>query len=246
MVSHLAAAALWKLVGFEPGLVEVTVPRGGRRSHPEGVVVHWLPVLPPPDVASIAAIPVTSVARTLIDVASVAERDAVEEALDDALRRKLVSLRRLRWRVTELGGSGRKGVTVIRSLLEARDPNSAVPESVFETRLFRVLKEAGFAKPVLQHPVFDGPRPVAVVDFAFPHLRVALEADGYRWHSGRARWEHDLARRNMLTSLGWRVIHITWTDLTLRPGAMINAIQKVIADAALQNGAGQTPTLGGV
>src|SRR5438270_9369463 len=46
---------------------------------------------------------------------------------------------------------------------------------------------------------------IARVDFAFPAAKVAVEADGYRWHSGRAQWQQDLERRNALTNLGWRV-----------------------------------------
>lgn len=237
VASHRAAAALWRLAGFEPGPLEVTVPRDRRRSH-AGIVAHWLPALSPPDVTSVDSIPVTAAARTLIDVASVAPLNMVEEALDDALRRRLVSLPLLRWRLSELGRGGRPGIGAIRSLLAARG-RSGVPESVFETRLLRVLREAGITPPALQHHVREGRRLVAVLDFAFPEARVAIEADGYRWHSGRARWERDLARRNVLTSLGWRVVHVTWTDLTADRAEMVNRIRRVIAGAD-RDGAGRS------
>ena len=231
VVSHRAAAALWELPGFRPGVPEITVPRERRRTRSSGIVVHWAPAIPPPDVTELTAIRVTAPARTLIDLASVAPRDVLEEALDDALRRKLVSLPRLRWRLDDLGRNGRSGIMAFRALLAARDSSSAVPDSVFETRLFRVLRESGLPKPVLQHPVSDEQRLVAIVDFAFPSARVAIEAEGYRWHSGRLRWEHDLARRNMLTALGWRVIHVTWSDISSNRGALIQRIQKVMTEA---------------
>lgn len=229
LVSHRAAAALWKLPGFDPGPIEITVPRGRHRRHAGGTVAHRLPPLPQADVARVDAIPVTAVARTLIDVAFAASRETLEEALDDALRRKLVSLSRLRWRLSELSQSGRPGIAAMRDVLAARDPSCAVPESVFETRLLRALRSARLPAPVLQHQVRDARRVVAVVDFAFPAARLAVEADGYRWHSGRARWEQDLARRNTLTSLGWRVIHITWADLTTRRTETIHRIEKALA-----------------
>ena len=53
---------------------------------------------------------------------------------------------------------------------------------------------------------------MAIVDFAYPDIKLAIEAEGYRWHSSRARWERDLERRNELTALGWRVIHVTWAE----------------------------------
>jgi very-short-patch-repair endonuclease len=164
----------------------------------------------------------------LLDVAAVASSDLVEEALDDALRRKLVSLSRLRWRLSEIGRSGRPGVALLRSLVDARTSTTAVPQSVFETRLLRVLKDAGLPEPVVQHEIRDRGRLVGVVDLAFPEIRLAIEAEGYRWHAGRLRFERDLARRNSLTALGWRVIHVTWADLTDRGEATIQAMVRAM------------------
>lgn len=176
-------------------------------------------------------IPVTTPARTLIDVAAVSPPLAVEEALDDALRRKLVSIPRLRWRLEELNARGRSGITVIRRLLDVRDGLGRVPESVFETRLLRAMHAAGL-RPVLQHEVRARGRLVAIIDFAFPDVKVAIEADGFRWHSGRARWDIDRARRNELTLLGWRIIHVTWTEFARDPESVIDSIRRALVDVA--------------
>jgi very-short-patch-repair endonuclease len=166
--------------------------------------------------------------RTLIDIASVAARDEVEEALDDALRRGIVSISRLRWRLDGLGG-GRTGVGKMRALIDARDPSTAIPESVLERKVLRMLRGAGLPQPLLQHQIRKGGRLVAVVDFAYPELRLAIEADGYRWHSGRARWKRDRRRGNNLTLLGWRVIHVTWDNLLDRSDAVVDLIRRVLA-----------------
>ncbi|MGZ4209619.1 MAG: endonuclease domain-containing protein [Actinomycetota bacterium] len=84
-------------------------------------------------------------------------------------------------------------------------------------------------RPEIQYPVRDGAHLVAVVDFAFPSDLVAIEADGYRWHSGRARFQNDRARRNRLTTLGWRVIHVTWQDLLEQPRAVVEVIRRTLA-----------------
>jgi hypothetical protein len=219
-ISHRAGAALVRLAGFEQELVELTVPKS-RRGQGPGIVHRNL--LLAVDRTAINGIPVTTTARTLIDIATVSPREAVEEALDDALRRRMVSLARLRWRFEEIGRKGRPGVAMMRALLDAR-MTAAVPQSVFETRLLRTIERSGLPRPVLQYPVRDGSRLVAVVDFAFPTELIAIEADGYRWHSGRARWEHDLKRRNRMTALGWRVIHVTWTELLQQPQSVIDSI----------------------
>jgi very-short-patch-repair endonuclease len=231
LISHRAAAELWSFPGFEPNILEVTIPRDQQPRHVRGVIVHRSRALPIADRTIIDRIPVTTAARTLIDAASLTPQEMLEEALDDALRRGLVSVPRLRWRLSELGHSGRAGITAIRALVASYDGSSAVPESVFERRLLRAMTAGNLPKPVLQHRVKEDGRVVAIVDFAFPSVRVAIEADGYRWHSGRARWKRDLARRNVLTSLGWRVVHITWSDLTANREEMIRRIGIVVAEA---------------
>jgi very-short-patch-repair endonuclease len=232
IVSHRAAAALWVLPGFRPGPIEIIVPRSRRRASMPGVVVRRLAPIPPADRTVLDAIPVTTPPRTLIDIAAEVPPDIVEEALDDAIRRGLVSLARLRWRLSELARSGRPGISTIRALAAERDPGACVPQSVFETRLLRILNKSSLPTPIIQHRVADRGRLVAVVDFAFPSFRVAVEADGYRWHSGRMRWQHDLTRRNALTALGWRVVHVTWIELASEPDRVVDAIRRVLTETA--------------
>jgi len=229
VVSHLAAAALWRLAGFEPGPIEITVPRGRRRA--ELGVVHRN-VLFEADVTTLERIPVTTPARTVIDIASVCPPEVVEGAFDDALRRKLISIPRIRWRLAEIeGGGGRPGVSLVRSLVQART-KGAVPQSVLETRLLRTMTQAGIPKPETQHKIRDGNGQIAIVDFAFPREKVAVEADGYRWHSGRIQWQKDLARRNRLSSLGWRVLHVTWDDVMNRTDSVIESIVRALGRSA--------------
>ncbi len=228
VVSHRSAAALRKLPGFDGGPVELSVPNG--RGRCRGFTVHRM-FLPMVDVTVAHGIPVTTTARTLIDLASVEPASVVEEALDDALRRQLVSLARLRWRVDELAKCGRPGIAAIRPLLDARGTGVSVPQSVFERRLLRLLAKSGLSMPITQHEVRVGRRLVAIIDFAFPEVRLGIEADGYRWHSGRLRWEHDLVRRNALTALGWRVLHVTWDDVARRPGETVQGIKAAFAQA---------------
>lgn len=229
VASHRAAAAVWRLASFDPGPIDLIVPRGCKGPL-RGTIHRPLP-MPAVDIAVHEGIPVTAPERTLIDVAGVVPRDAVEEALDDALRRRLTTIARLRWRLDGLSRQGRPGIAAIRALVEERDPKTPVPESVFETRLLRALRRARLPEPVPQHEVHLPGGLSAFVDFAYPAARLAIEADGYRWHSGRIRWEHDRARRNELTLLGWRVIHVTWDDLHREPHAVVEAVRAALAQA---------------
>jgi len=222
VVSHIAAAALWGLVGFEPGRVEVSVPRMQRRAREHHI--HHPIALARGDVTTLDGIPVTTVSRTLIDLAGCVEPHVLEEALDDALRRGLVRVAQLRRRLDASGRAGRRGSRLLGEMIEVRAGYGRVPESVFETRLLRVLRAAGLPVPSLQHAIGR-----YRVDFAYPERRVAIEADGFRWHSSRARWDRDLARRNALALLGWTVIHVTWPQLRHRPEEVVDAARAALA-----------------
>lgn len=233
--SHLAAGGLWRLSNFGSGAIEIGVPRGRRVRRP-GITVHQVRALLTADLTVVDAIPVTSPTRTLIDLSSVAPIEAVEEAMDDALRRGLTSIARLRWRLAGLQRSGRAGVGVVRELVDARGGGDAIPQSVIETKFLRTLVQAGLPLPARQYRVRQRGRVLAVVDFAYPRARLAIEVDGYRWHSGRARWEYDLARRNRLTAIGWRVIHLTSRGLDHRPHHVVHMVAEALSASAQKSG----------
>jgi len=223
--SHLAAAGLGELAGFSDGALELSVERG-RRVRLPGVVVHEVAELTAIDVTEVDAIPCTTPTRTLLDLAGVASENRLEEALDDALRRGLTSVRRLEWRAEQLGR--RPGLPMIRRLLAVRKDAGAVPQSVLETRLLRLLGRARLPRPICQYQVKERGRLLAVVDAAYPDLKIAIEADGYRWHSSRARWEHDLNRSNELMRRGWRVIHVTANALRDSPEQVVRTITEAL------------------
>jgi very-short-patch-repair endonuclease len=79
-----------------------------------------------------------------------------------------------------------------------------------------------------EYKVWDGGEFVARVDFCFPDSKVIIEADGFRWHSGRRAWQRDRERRDQLTSMGWRVIQATWNDLTKNPDRLVERVREML------------------
>ncbi|HJT38096.1 MAG TPA: DUF559 domain-containing protein [Actinomycetota bacterium] len=88
------------------------------------------------------------------------------------------------------------------------DRARGVTESSLETRALRSLLRAGLPRPVMQYRIGR-----YRVDFAYPAARVAIECDGYRYHSSRQRFDADRARDLALTREGWRVLRVTWFDV---------------------------------
>jgi len=107
--------------------VEVTVPRNRNRPRRSDVIIHWLKEpIPPEDITTIDGIPVTKPARTLLDLCTVEPVEVIERCLDDALRRRLVSLPFLdRWLQLPVNKRHR-GHRVLRRLVDARATTPAM------------------------------------------------------------------------------------------------------------------------
>lgn len=212
VASHRAAAALWRLPGIEPAPLEVMVGRERWHRLP-GVMCHQSVELSSAERTSVGAVPVTTIERTVFDLARYVTIRRLEEAVDDALRRGLTTMDHLIEKFATFARPGRRGLTRIRAVLAMRDPAAALPESVQERRLVRLLERHGLPRPTLQFEIRDRNRVLARVDAAYPDRRIAIEYDSYMFHGGRRKHEVDLARRNRLEALGWRVLHATAADI---------------------------------
>lgn len=225
VASHRSAAALWGLRGVERPPIDVTVPgQSGRRL--AGVVVHRSAGLEAHDVIRRLGIPVTTPGRTLLDLGAVAPR-LVEAAMEDALFRGLVSEAALRRVLDRAGTHGRNGTAVLRDLLDRREPGRAPTESPLEDELVRLLRRHGLPEPVRQHPVALGAGREARIDLAYPELRLGIEADGRRWHSGRADFERDRARANRLAAHGWTMLRFGPDAIRRRGGTVAAEVRAV-------------------
>jgi very-short-patch-repair endonuclease len=92
----------------------------------------------------------------------------------------------------------------------------------------RLLTRAGLPRPVPQHEIRHRGRLIARVDLAYPDLRIAIEYDSERWHSGRRRRESDAELRNRITAAGWRIVHVTAPELAAGAPTAIAALPGLI------------------
>jgi hypothetical protein len=227
-VSHRAAAALWKLEGVQPGVVELTTT--SRRSDvPKGLILHRTTELARSDCGLRGPLRVTGIVRTLVDLGGVVDAAIVEAAMETGLRRDPELLVRLAARLDALGARGRRGTGVLREILAVRHPDAAPTEGMFETLVERLLRKAGIELPIRQYEVWVDGVLVARIDFAWVARRVGLEPVGYWCHSGRKRFQRGVDRANDLALTGWTIIYVTWEDLVLRPDEFLAKLQKALA-----------------
>jgi very-short-patch-repair endonuclease len=202
-LSHWSAAHVLGLKVPKSELLEATVKTCGR-SPRRDIRLHHGIVLPTSDYHRANGMLVTTAARTLFDMACHLEEEELEIAIDDALRRKLTTLRRLLRQDERCSGRGRPGSTTFRRVLEART-RTRHGDSGLETRIARALRHPAVPSPVPQFRITDRGRFIARVDFAWPEAKVALECESYEFHSGRVEWKLDVTRLNEVAALGWIV-----------------------------------------
>jgi len=219
--SHLTAAALWGLCPA-PTLPHVIVPPGTGNGLPVARV-HRM-VLADEDRTTIGPVPVTRLARTLVDCAAVASGELLRNIVDSALDTDRVRPADIAATFDRMG----RAIRGRRALIEALEPWTApiAPDSPAEARLVRRLRQWNFPEPQRQFQVVDElGRDVGRVDVAWPSCLCGLEYDGGPWHGPR-RIERDEARHQELTRLGWAIVHVDRLDL--RPGD--DRLKREIAD----------------
>ena len=226
--SHLTAGRLWGLDGVDVRTVEVTVPRGRGRRCP-GVVVHRARLWTSADRTVRGGVPVTTAARTLVDLASALDLSELELALEDALRRHLVNPAWLARRLRQVGGQGRKGSKQLRKWVEARFERTQGTDSALEARVLQLIARFGLPRPLVQYEVDDGDWRLGQFDFAYPEHKLALEAHGQRYHLGVERWEEDQRRASTLAAAGWRLIPLTWDAVVRRPKETAAMLRQALA-----------------
>jgi very-short-patch-repair endonuclease len=227
--SHVSAAEVHLLPGRRRDPLEITCPRW-RRAHRKGLTVHETKALELIDISIVDGIPITSVARTLFDLGGTYGKGMVELALENALRRGLVTEAELLATVNRLSRSGRPGGPILRELLAARAPKQRATESEMETRLLQAIRRHELPLPIAQHEVWDGNRRLGRVDFAYPDARVAIEYDSDEFHSGRVPTRRDRARRHELIAASWLPIDVGPTDLGTGGTLTCAAIARALRD----------------
>jgi very-short-patch-repair endonuclease len=218
VLSHRTAGKLHGLDGTPPPVrFDVSVPADRRPRNVPRANVHRT-ALPDEDVGLCRGMPVTSLARTLVDLARTLPIETGSRVIADALRTGRVSVEVLQRRVAALAGC--VGVDRARHALANADPKL---ESVLERELFALLRRAGLS-PIAQYTVTLGGRFVARVDMALPSIRLAIEADGYATHALRPGFERDREKVALLQLAGWSTLSFTATQIRQRPDWVVSIV----------------------
>jgi very-short-patch-repair endonuclease len=229
-ISHLSAGRLRELpVPMEPSTVEVTIPfdDGGRRF--DGVIVHRTRLPFSIDVITLDdGLPITSLARTVFDLASCLRPNRLEHVIQTAMIHHGLTADEFWACYQPLARHGVRGLRVLRRTMAKLMDDQPTPQSKLEAMTAQLLTRHGVSGFRRQYrpPWYDGIR--GIVDFAHPQAKVVLETDGRSWHATTQAMAEDRRRDRLAAAHGWTVLRVVASELAVRPESTVDEIRSVV------------------
>lgn len=224
-LSHVHAAVVWRLLPpwVETSLIptHVTVPPGSGKGRRPRILIHRSR-LPRTEVEVEDAIPITSVARTVLDLAEVRGTRELERLVDQAITNGQVTVAKLH--AVTASHPGRHGAAAVRRLLATAERFDSLTQSELEEAFAGLVRAGGLGSPALNR-LIDGMK----IDAIWRAERVAVELDGYRWHRTRHRQEADRDREARLRRLGWFPVRYSARQVFDQPLIVIADLAAVLA-----------------
>jgi hypothetical protein len=224
VLSHRSAAALWGIRGASGGMVDVTTPT---KTRSRGNLRRHFAVLPADEVTTRDGIPITTVPRTLFDMAADHSVDVVEHGLRESERLRLydaLSLEHLLQRYPR-----RKGARTVRECLRRRrELPPGISREALEARFLVFLDRFGLPRPRLNAWITLGPHRYQV-DCLWPEQKVIVELDGYETHGTWSAFQSDRDRDRRLLAAGYRGPRVTWHHLDETPGEIAADLRTLLA-----------------
>jgi hypothetical protein len=219
-LSHRSAAALHGIRPDNRPKTDVTLPSRSARSRP-GIDVHASMTLTEADLTNVYGIPCTSLARTLLDLAEVIDRQGLERALDQAEVLRIFHLRALEDVLAR--AAGRRGAGVLRDVLAKYD-GPTLTEKELEERFLAFCRAAGLPKPGVNVWITLDGGVAYKADFIWREARLIVETDGWGTHGTRRAFEEDRRRDRRLSLTGWTVVRFTWRDVEREPAEVTETL----------------------
>lgn len=222
VLSHRSAAELWRLLPRSNRPIDLTRPttfrsRAGIRGH--------CAVLPADEITVVEGIPVTDVARTLLDVAAVAGRVRAEAACNEAEVQGLTGKRSVPDLLARY--PGKRGTAILREIFGDDESIRGITRRGLEERFAGVLATANLPRPLFNADVAVSGR-FYEVDCLWTKQRLVAELDGRAVHRTRKAFEEDRERDRLLQVDGWRVVRITWRQLRDDAPAVVADLRRLL------------------
>lgn len=213
VVSHESAA---RLIGFPQvvaGRVTITVP-GRRRHPPSGVVWHRLADVEATDITRMEGLPVTTPARTALDLAAVLHIATLRLLVEHGAVERKFRLEDVGAVLSRVRRKGKTGVRKLEQVLDELGPGEGLPRSRLEHLLDQVIARSRLPRPAHEHPLPNERGRTGFVDRCWPEAKLIVEADGRKWHNRFQQARADADRTLEAQALGWQTARLLWEHLS--------------------------------
>jgi predicted transcriptional regulator of viral defense system len=230
VVSHESAAEIHGFSRLPKGKAIVTVhSRTTHKFRFDEVLAHRTHDLDPSHVTVVGALPVTTVERTVVDLAAPRHPKHIGAIVDDLVSRGLLDFSMLMQIAESVARKGKPGTVTMRTVIEERG-GAMRAQSELERRARALIESAGLPQPIHEFAIPWAPE--RRFDDAYPHAKLAIEWDSRRYHGQLEAFEADRRRDRAAAIHGWRVVRFTWEDLEVRPREVIDSIRLLLARAS--------------
>jgi len=188
-----------------------------------GVTLHTTRDLPHEDRTEVRGIPVTTVARTLVDLADLLDTDRLTRAVNEAEVLRLLDMRALTAALAR--ANGRRGVGRLRVVLAEPSPGST--RSELETRFVALCRRGGLDPP-RTNALLDLDGRQVEVDALWTRERLVAELDGAAFHQTRRAFHQDRRRDAGLAAAGYVVVRFTWQSVTQEGDGVIRELRRIL------------------
>jgi hypothetical protein len=202
VLSHVSAAALWELLPYDPAREPDVIALHARRL--PGITVHRTRNSPP--AIRYDRIPVTTPARTLIDLSSVLPSKPLRRAVREALAHRRITL----------------------ADAAAIVPGGDQPtRSHLEDAVLDLIEQAGLPTPQVNEPLPNG----LIPDFRWPTHQLIVEADGAAYHADPLAREDDAQRQARLEAQGEHVLRVSYKQVSENPGDTTERLREALRES---------------
>jgi hypothetical protein len=184
--------------------------------------------LSPHQVTYVGGLPVTTPARTIVDMAAHLGTRRLAK-LDSSVARDLTSYEAVLALLERVARRGKPGIRKLRTVMADRGGEPEPDASVLEERLIDLIDRGNLLRPTRE---FAAPWLAPTngrVDLAYEETRLVVEADSRRWHTVADAFLTDRERDNRAQLAGWRVLRFTWWDIEERPEYVVSMIREALS-----------------
>jgi len=226
VLSHRDAAALHGLRDGGGTRIDVSTPAD--RMSTRRIRVHARRRLDAQDVTTVDGIPVTTISRTLIDLAEVLAHQQLTKVLSEAERQRTLDVKAIEEALERLRGRRGPGTTKLRAALEELANHGAtLTRSPLEDRFLPLLEAHDLPRPATNAYVAG-----YECDAVWRAQRVAVELDGWDAHKTRRAFQHDRTKGNAIQAAGYALLRFTHADVVRRPREVVTDVARQLSRAA--------------